>query len=139
MTDRSWPRKRHRRDRCGPPEPRSHAFLQGDGTRRSGPGCSSDCTLPNCTLRRWPPSSPASLLPIFYIFRIRRLSHPSDILMRKYLGDVVQELTEFGVVGRIPTVASLLSRPIANDFRWYAAHRLSATRRLSLHHRRSSP
>jgi hypothetical protein len=59
--------------------------------------------------------------------------------MRKYLGDVVQELTEFGVIGRIPTGASLLGRPIVNAFRWYAAHRLSATRRLSLHHRRSSP
>ncbi len=59
--------------------------------------------------------------------------------MRKYFGDVVQELTEFRVIGRVPIVARLLSRPIANDFRWYAAHRLSATRRLSLHHRRSSP
>jgi hypothetical protein len=58
--------------------------------------------------------------------------------MRKYFGDVVQELTEFGVIGRVPIVASLLNRSIANDFRWYAAHRLSATRRLSLHHRRSS-
>ena len=48
--------------------------------------------------------------------------------MRKYFGDVVQELTEFGVIGRVPTVARLLSRPIVNDFRWYAAHRLSATR-----------
>jgi hypothetical protein len=45
--------------------------------------------------------------------------------MRKYFGDVVQELTEFGVIGWVPTVARLLSRPIANDFRWYAAHRLS--------------
>jgi hypothetical protein len=59
--------------------------------------------------------------------------------MRKYFGDVVQELTEFRVIGRVPTVARLLSRPIANDFRWYAAHRFSVTRRLSLHHRRSSP
>jgi hypothetical protein len=58
--------------------------------------------------------------------------------MRKYFGDVVQELTEFGVIGRVPTVARLLSRPIANNFRWCAAHRLSAARRLSLHHRRSS-
>jgi hypothetical protein len=58
--------------------------------------------------------------------------------MRKYLGDVVQELTEFGVIGRVPTVARLLSRPIANDFRWYAAHRLSVTRRLFLHYRGSS-
>jgi hypothetical protein len=58
--------------------------------------------------------------------------------MRKYFGDVVQELTEFGVIGRVPTVARLLSRPIANDFRWYAAHRLSATRCQSLHHRRPS-
>jgi hypothetical protein len=61
-----------------------------------------------------------------------------DILLRKYLGDVVQELTEFGVIGRVPAIARLVSRSIANDFRWYAAHRLSATRRLSLHHRRSS-
>ena len=59
--------------------------------------------------------------------------------MRKYLGDVVQELTEFGVIGRIPIVARLPSRLIANDFRWYAAHHLSATRHLFLHHRRSSP
>jgi len=58
--------------------------------------------------------------------------------MRKYFGDVVQELTEFGVIGWVPIVARLLSRPIANDFCWYAAHRLSATRRLSLYHRRSS-
>jgi len=58
--------------------------------------------------------------------------------MRKYLGDVVQKLTEFGVIGRGPIVARMLCRPIANDFRWYAAHRLSATRCLSLHHRRSS-
>ncbi len=59
--------------------------------------------------------------------------------MRKYFGDVVQELTEFGVIGRVPAVARLLSRPIADDFRWYAAHCLSATRRrLFLHHRRSS-
>jgi hypothetical protein len=54
--------------------------------------------------------------------------------MRKYLGDVVQELTEFGVIGRVPAVARLLGRPIANDFRWCAAHRLSVTRRLSLHY-----
>jgi len=53
--------------------------------------------------------------------------------MRKYFGDVVQELTEFGVIGGVPTVARLLSRPIANNFRWCAAHRLSATRRLSFH------
>jgi hypothetical protein len=58
--------------------------------------------------------------------------------MRKYFGDVVQELTEFGVIGRVPFVAWLLSRPIVNDFRWYAAHRLSVTCRLSLNHRRSS-
>jgi len=43
--------------------------------------------------------------------------------MRKYLGDVVQELTVFGVIGRVPIVARMLCRPIANDFRWYAAHR----------------
>jgi hypothetical protein len=55
--------------------------------------------------------------------------------MRKYFGDVVQELTEFGVIGRVPAVESPLNFRIANDFRWYAAHRLSATRRLSLHHR----
>ncbi len=58
--------------------------------------------------------------------------------MRKYFGDMVQELTEFGVIGRVPTIARLLGRPIANDFRWYAAHRPSSTCRLSLHHRRSS-
>ena len=59
--------------------------------------------------------------------------------MRKYLGNVVQEFTEFGVFGRVPTLARLLSRPIVNNFRWYAAHRLSATRCLSFNHRRSSP
>jgi hypothetical protein len=58
--------------------------------------------------------------------------------MRKYFGEVVQELAEFGEIGRIPVVARLLSRPIANDFRWCAAHCLSVTRRLSLNHRRSS-
>jgi len=58
--------------------------------------------------------------------------------MRKYFGDVVQELTEFGVIGWVPIVAGLLSRPIANDFRWDAALRLSATHRLSLLHRNSS-
>jgi hypothetical protein len=54
--------------------------------------------------------------------------------MRKYFGDVAQELTKFGVIGRVPTVARLLSRPIANNSRWCAAHRLSTTRCLSLHH-----
>ena len=54
--------------------------------------------------------------------------------MRKYFGDVVQELPKFRVIGRVPIVARLDSRPIANNFRWYAAHRLSVTRRLSLNH-----
>jgi len=54
--------------------------------------------------------------------------------MRKYFGDVIQELPEFRVIRRVPIVADLLSRPITDDFRWYAAHRLSVTRRLSFHH-----
>src|SRR3990172_4686041 len=125
MTDRSWPRRRHRRDRCGPRAPLSRAFPQDGGTRRSGPRCLSGCRLPNCILHRWLPSLSASLLPGFQISRIRRFPHPSDVILGENFSDVVQELPEYRVVGRVPAIVRLLSRPVPDDFRWLAAHRPS--------------
>src|SRR4030066_332971 len=125
MTGRFWPRRPHRRDRCGPRAPRSPVFPQDGGTKRSGPRCSSDCRLPNCTSHRWQLSSPTSLLPSRYIYWIRRLSHPLYVLLRDYFGHVVEELPEFRVIGRLPVLIWLVSRPLPDDFPRYAAPHLT--------------